>query len=125
MQKHLPAYGLVVNIFADTAEEVWGLYRDILNIIDKNDQEALAKSRMPGAPPQAAHASTPPAVHAAASQPPSPAPKAQGAPPNFTTPPACEECGATEFMELIAWYDKKDRKQRKAWKCQACGIWAR
>lgn len=39
--------------------------------------------------------------------------------------PACKSCGSTGDMELIRWQDKKTSEPREAWKCQACGKWAR
>ena len=34
--------------------------------------------------------------------------------------PVCEQCGSSEFMELIKFTDKITGKPRQAWKCQQC-----
>lgn len=56
---------------------------------------------------------------------PSPAPKATRTNADILNVPVCQECGSTDSMVLISWYDKKERKNKKAWKCQACGKWDR
>lgn len=39
--------------------------------------------------------------------------------------PVCKNCGNIGDMELIHWTDRKTGEPREAWKCQACGKWAR
>lgn len=37
--------------------------------------------------------------------------------------PTCQECGSSEFMELICFTDKKSGQYKQRWKCQACQKW--
>jgi len=108
MQKHLPDFGIVLNLFADTPEELWALYSSMLAIIDNEVASAYIK------------ASARPAV---APQQPKPAPKQSRG--NGSGKPVCQECGIDEAMELISWKDKATGELKKAWKCQSCNLWAR
>ncbi|MBM4447363.1 MAG: hypothetical protein FJ023_08485 [Chloroflexi bacterium] len=112
MQKHLPDYGLVINCFADTPAELWFLYQEMLQLIDQNDQEALAKAHKAGSP-RAIRSAKPAAIQPSRSN------------NGVTNKPVCQGCGTDEAMELIAWKDKTTGELKKAWKCQSCEKWAR
>jgi len=47
-------------------------------------------------------------------------PPDDGLPPEV---PTCKHCGNWDGMELIEFTSKKDGKQKRAWKCQACDEW--
>jgi len=113
LQKQLQPFGIVLNIFADTAAELWSLYNEILALID--DEVASAYTR-------AVRASARPA--AVAPQP-RPAPRQSRGNGGFAGKPVCQQCGTDESMELISWKDKSTGELKKAWKCQSCEKWAR
>lgn len=103
LQKHLPNYGLVINCFADTPAELWQLYQEMLELIDQNDIESLAKAKSAGSPSRSARAERQ-----------QPRPAAQPSRGNGgATKPVCQECGSNEAMELISWKDKAKASSRK------------
>jgi hypothetical protein len=116
LQKHLPDYGLVINCFADTPAELWQLYQEMLELIDANDAEALAKAKPAGSPSRSARAIR---------QQPKPAAQPSRGNGGIANKPVCQECGTDESMELISWKDKVTGELKKAWKCQSCEKWAR
>jgi hypothetical protein len=113
LQKHLPQFGIVVNFFADTSEELWFLYKEMLSLID--DDLAAAYTR-------ATRAS---AIPAAVAQKAKPAPKPSRGNGGTVNKPVCQECGSDESMELISWKDKATGELKKAWKCKSCEKWVR
>jgi hypothetical protein len=113
MQKHLPDFGIVLNLFADTPEELWALYSSMLAIIDNDVASAYTKVTKASARP------------AAVAQQPKPAPKPSRGNGGVANKPVCQECGSDESMELISWKDKATGELKKAWKCQACEVWWR
>ncbi len=102
-----------VNIFDDNKEK---LYLEI--------QQAIAQFSNDIKPATAAQREIARAEQARAAAPPKPQLKPQ---PKATVSnaPACQECGTDESMELISWKDKATGELKKAWKCQACNLWAR
>jgi hypothetical protein len=114
LQKHLPAFGLVLNIFADTPDELWALYSSVLAIIDNDVAAAYAKATQASAKPARAER-----------QQPKPAAQPSRGNGGVASKPACQECGSDEAMELISWKDKATGEFKKAWKCQSCEKWAR
>jgi hypothetical protein len=112
LQKHLPQFGIVINFFADTSEELWALYLEMLSLIDDDLAAAYARATRASAVPAAA-AQKP----RAAAQP----RRGNGS----TSKPVCQECGLDESMQLITWKDKSTGELKKAWKCQACDKWVR
>lgn len=104
LQKQLQPFGIVLNVFADTAAELWSLYNEILALID--DEVASAYTRVTKASVR-------------------PAPKPSRGNGGFAGKPVCQECGSDESMELISWKDKTTGELKKAWKCQSCEKWAR
>jgi hypothetical protein len=116
MQKHLPDFGIVLNLFADTPEELWALYSSMLAVIDNEVASAYNRASKASAKPvrqQPKPAAQPKAVIA------------RGEAPWQSHKPVCQECGSDESMELIAWKDKATGEFKKAWKCQSCEKWAR
>jgi hypothetical protein len=111
MQKQLPDFGIVLNLFADTPEELWSLYSAMLSVIDNEVASAYIKASKASAKP----------VH----QQPRPTTQPSRGNGGFANKPVCQECGSAEAMELISWKDKATGEFKKAWKCQACNLWAR
>lgn len=111
MQKHLPDFGIVLNLFADTPEELWALYSSMLAIIDNEVASAYIKASKASAKPVC--------------QQPRPAAQPGRGNGGVANKPVCQECGMDESMELIAWKDKVTGELKKAWKCQSCEKWAR
>jgi hypothetical protein len=112
MQKHLPDFGIVLNLFADTPEELWALYSSMLAIIDNEVASAYIKATKASAMP-------------VRQQPRVAAQPGRGNGGFAGSKPVCQECGTDESMELIAWKDKVTGEFKKAWKCQSCEKWAR
>ncbi|OGO02664.1 MAG: hypothetical protein A2Y59_06365 [Chloroflexi bacterium RBG_13_52_14] len=120
MQKHLSEYGLTINIFADTAPELWQLYQQILALIDGTAEQAIetataaaAARPVPVAQRPAAARVTRPAAGAKT--------KGNGGVP--LNAPLCGLCG--QPCTLIRWTDKNTGEQRRAWKCEPCNEWDR
>lgn len=114
LQKHLPAFGIVLNFFADTAAELWELYGEMLSLIDDDMAAAYAKATQASAKPARAER-----------QQPKPAAQPSRGNGGIANKPVCQECGSDESMELISWKDKATGEFKKAWKCQSCSLWAR
>lgn len=110
MQKQLPDFGIVLNLFADTPGELWALYSSMLAVIDNEVASAYIKATKASAKP-------------ASRQPRSVAQPSRGN--GGANKPVCQECGSNEAMELISWKDKTTGELKKAWKCQSCEKWAR
>jgi hypothetical protein len=111
MQKQLPDFGIVLNLFADTPEELWSLYSSMLAVIDNEVASAYIKATKASAKP--------------VRQQPRPAAQPSRGNGGIANKPVCQECGTNEFMELISWKDKATGELKKAWKCQSCEKWAR
>jgi len=112
LQKHLPQFGMVINFFADTSEELWALYLEMLSLIDADLAASYTRATRASEVPSAA-AQKP----RAAAQP----HRGNGG----TAKPVCLECGLDESMQLIAWKDKTTGELKKAWKCKSCDKWVR
>jgi hypothetical protein len=111
MQKQLPDFGIVLNLFADTPEELWALYSSMLAVIDNEVASAYIKATKASAKP--------------VSRQPRPAAQPSRGNGGVANKPVCQECGSNESMELISWKDKATGELKKAWKCQSCEKWAR
>ena len=111
MQKHLPDFGIVLNLFADTPEELWALYSSMLAVIDNEVASAYIKATKASASP--------------VRQQPRPAAQPSRGNGGFVNKPVCQQCGTDESMELIAWKNQVTGELKKAWKCQSCEKWAR
>jgi hypothetical protein len=99
-----------INVFADTLNEI---FLDIGNICSQypQDWKSPAKREIINAELIAKQLNQ----------------KAEAKPPAGAAEsgeiPVCENCGSSEFMELIKFADKKTGKPRQAWKCQQCQKW--
>ena len=122
MQKHLSEYGLTINIFADTAPELWQLYQHILALINGTAKEALETATAAAAARPVPVATRPAAATATRTRP-AAQPKSKG---NGGVPlnaPLCGLCG--QPCTLIRWVDKNTGQARRAWKCEPCNEWDR
>lgn len=99
-----------INAFRDTLQEI---FQDIGTICTQFPQDWMnpAKREIVNAERKAAQLGLQTGAKAAVS------------PQETGEIPVCEECGNSEFMELIEFTDKKTGKPRRAWKCQACNEW--
>ena len=102
-----------INAFRDTLQEI---FQDIGTICSQYPQDWMnpAKREIVNAERKAAQLGLQQPGAA-----PKPAPQAE----ETGEIPVCEKCGSQEFMELIEFTDKKTRKPRREWKCQACEKW--
>lgn len=112
-----------LNIFADTLHEIFGDIGTICAHFPREWAPAPSVNGLPqppppkqptgpGAQPMDAVGQPLPASHTVVDD--------QGFPSEV---PVCQHCGNWDGMELIEFKSKKDGKQKRAWKCQACDKW--
>jgi len=104
-----------INVFADTLNEV---FQDIGTICSQFPQDWMnpAKREIVNAERKAAQLKQSQRK---------PAPRSDPHLDEFATGeiPVCDNCGSSEFMELISFTDKKTGRPRREWKCQQCNKW--